>query len=201
MTEKEKEQQVLAYLIKVMDDFTTRNYGVRMNIPVEWSGRLTARWGYFRVQKMTREGYYEGKKYQTGQLIDGTMKIVLSKQLMKAKNKSVVIQIAKHEALHYALCVLGKPFSDGHPVFEGELKKHGLISNYATTEEKNKTLGKIGVTSRKWVWVCGKCNKIMLARGKTRKDYSRGYHSSCCKHSLVEKGWQEIETGQTHLKK
>lgn len=40
----------------------------------------------------------------------------------------LIAGIIKHEAIHYALHTLGKPFSDGHPYFEAELVKHGSIT-------------------------------------------------------------------------
>ena len=36
----------------------------------------------------------------------------------------------RHELVHYHLCKKGEGFKDGHPNFEGELKKFGISSNY-----------------------------------------------------------------------
>lgn len=189
----DKEKQYLEHIKQIMHNFTLENYGVPLTIPVNWSGRLTVSWGLFKVKKMRKDGYYSNKYYKRGQYIPETMNIVLSRRLLQAKNKDMVVQIAKHEAIHYVLCVLGKPFNDGDRVFEMELRKHNLVSN-------TKRYDAIGVSSRVYVWTCSKCNKIVKAGGKTRKDYSKGYETLCCKGIMVDKGWQEIKEGQKYVK-
>src|SRR5690625_1994553 len=189
MNSKEHESVYLNHLKAIMNDFLRKNYRMTLNIPVNWSGRMTANLGKFTWKYKT----------ETKELIPGTMKIVLSKKLLQTKNKRLVEAVAKHEALHYALYILGKPYSDGSNYFESELKKHGLESTSNFSSTRNGTTMRLGVKKRMWVWTCPGCGKIASASyGKTRKDYSR-YMIQCCKMRLVENGWQELDEGQKYL--
>lgn len=190
--QREKEEQYLEQLKKIMNDFILKNYGVRLDIPVEWSGRLRVRWGYFSFKQATEKGYYNGKLLERGQVLPGTKKIVLSKKLMQARNKDMVIKIAKHEALHYALFILGKNYQDGEDDFERELRRHGLVTTSVSLEELN-------LKHKAYIWVCSSCKKILIAGGKTRKDYTR-YISRCCDARMENKGWQYIKPNQYYIK-
>src|SRR5699024_6879435 len=190
---KEKEDKILMYLKKEMDEFIKKNYGVRLSIPVEWSSRMKVKWGYFKVYFERIPVRKNGRIIKHRKLKKEGMKIVLNKNLIEAKSKKHVLGIAKHEALHFALCITGKQFKDGEPYFEKELKRHGLPSTAVGT----KTLDVVG---KYWVWACKECGKIVLKGGKTRKDYSRGYVSKCCSKGLVEKGWMELKSDQEYVK-
>lgn len=179
---KESDKVYLEHLKKVMGEFTKTNYGVDLDIPVMWSKRLTRKWGYF-AYKMN--GY-------TGKVEKGSLKIVLSYKLYKTENKDIVESIAKHEALHFALFRLGEPHSDGHPHFEGELKRHGLVRTGVTSKM-------VGIGGKYWVWTCGDCDKVVIKGGKTRKNYGVGYLSRCCGARLKEQGWQYLGAGQDYL--
>lgn len=187
-----REVQFLEELKKEMHKFTMKNYGVPLNIPVRWDGRLTVTWGKFRVKRTTVSGFYNGKMRRAGELLPETMQITLNRSLLTARNKEMVLNIAKHEALHFAMCVKGKPFLDGEPYFESELKRHGLVSTSVGSEA-------LQVKQRMYVWICKECKNIVLKGGKTRKDYSKGYQSTCCGADLKDKGWQSIKESQTKI--
>lgn len=187
-----REQRVLEELKKIMHQFTMENYGVPLNIPVRWDGRLKVTWGLFSVKRLKDSGYYKGKFRRRGEFLPETMRISLNRSLLTAKNKDVVVSIAKHEALHFALCVKGKPFLDGEPYFENELRKHGLVS---TSVHRND----LKVKQRMYVWICTECREIVIQGGKTRKDYSKGYQSMCCEAEIQDMGWQKISETQTKI--
>lgn len=189
----EKEEEVLNYLKREMDQFISKNYGVRLRIPVIWSNRLRVRWGYFKVGYRYVIVNRNGRKVRKRQIVHDEMKIVLNKDLIKAKSKGHVLGVVKHEALHYALCITNKPFSDGDKHFEQELKKHGLPSMSLESKDLN-------VKSNFWVWSCTGCGKIAIKGGKTRKDYSRGYKSKCCGKKLEENGWVKLKSDQEYIK-
>lgn len=176
---KETEDKELNRIRKVMSEFTEKNYRLPLDLKVEWSGRLKVKWGYFGVKVYKKEE----------KITRVEEKIVLSKYLIGSKNKEMVDKIAKHEALHYALYKLGKPYRDGESVFENELKKHGLVSTSVSSDD-------LDVTKELYVWICSKCKNIVKSGGKTRKDYSKNYTSRCCMAKLENKGWQKIKTGQ-----
>lgn len=183
------EDVLLRHLKKMMNNFTLTNYGIPLNIPVVWSNRMRSNLGKFEYKRNRR----------THEVIPNSMKIVFNSRLQKTKDRKLVEDIAKHEAIHFALCVLGKPNSDGSQCFEKELRKHDLENTSIIHRKNHGDTIKLGVTMRVWVWTCPKCHKICNASyGKTRKDYSR-YVSRCCRASLVENGWQEIEEGQNYL--
>src|SRR5699024_8294226 len=96
----------------------------------------------------------------------------------------LVIQIAKHEALHYALYKLGLPYEDGEDYFEKELEKHGLVSSFISPKL-------LGLDQKYWVWKCMNCDKVVVAKSKkTTKDYGKYSRSNCCKAPLKESGWE-----------
>lgn len=189
---KLEEEKQLDYLKRIMNDFTTKHYGVPLTIPVELSGRLTVTWGYFRQVRVKRDGVLGGKRVRKGQMLEDKMKIVLSKRILEAKNKDVMVKIALHEALHYALYMLGRNYKDGDADFEREIRKHNLVSTSVSNES-------LGIKSKYYVWACSGCKRIMIAGGKTRKDYTR-YVSKCCDKRLKDMGYQYLEAGQKYLK-
>jgi SprT-like protein len=69
--------------------------------------------------------------------------------------KDHIIDVLKHELVHYVLCYQKRPFNDGHPVFEGELKKHGITSSG--------TYEALGDMHR---YECKNCNKEFFKRRK-----------------------------------
>jgi len=188
------EDKYLEYLKREMDKFIRKYYGVKLAIPVTWSSRLRVKWGYFSVKRKNVIVTENGRRVRRSVVDKSSMKIVLNKDLLHAKSKELVLGIAKHEALHYALFVTGKPFRDGSAYFENELRKHNLPRTGIGTKE-------LGTTSKYWVWICKECTKIVKRGGKTHKNYARDYVSGCCSAMLEEVGWVYLKPDQKYINK
>lgn len=100
-------------LIKIADEFL-KNYDLKLEVPVEFNTRLKKILGRVLFNKVN------------GEFIP--LKIEMSIDFMKNHPKEHIIDVFKHELVHYALCVSGLPFDDGDEVFESELKKYGIKS-------------------------------------------------------------------------
>lgn len=184
--EKTSEQLFLERMVDVMEEYLWETYELNLDARVELSGRLKTTWGYFTVERELRGGGFYRRM--------GDVKVIrFNKALIGAKNQDVVESIARHEATHYALYTLGRPHVDGHPEFEWELEKNGVVSTGVDLED-------LGVSIKVYTWVCGECRSMVVQTGgKTRINYSNGYRSTCCGGNLVETGWQVIEPGQTKI--
>jgi|SRR5699024_3555170 len=112
---------------EVMNEFLVENYGIELDIPVEWGIGLNKKWGSFLFKEVEQDIKFNGVSYEKGSILKGSMKIVLNKELIHAKNKKLVNKILKHEALHYAMYKKGIPFDDGDAEFEAEIKRQGLV--------------------------------------------------------------------------
>jgi hypothetical protein len=101
--------------------FLKETYGLELNIPININSRLSRALGRFR--------HYP----RTGQPLD----IEISRSVIENHGEEATIDVLKHELVHYALFTLNKPFADGHPVFENELKRLG-VSRTHTYQKKGR---------------------------------------------------------------
>lgn len=153
----------IEYLTEYADNFLYNNYGIHLEIPLRWNGRLKRALGYFKLGKRS-----------------GAIEICLSEELLRHYGKDTTIDVLKHELIHYALYTLGKPYKDGHPVFENELRKHGVSST--------RTIQPKGLFHQ---YTCSDCGKqVGLRSRKIRK--IEGYYSRCCKVGLTYNGQVEV---------
>lgn len=151
-------------LTKYANDFLKENYDMHLIVPLKINGRLKTTIGRFR--------YYGGTERKP-------ISVELNKFFVENNDMDIVKNVLKHELVHYALYMQGKPDSDGHPVFENELKKLGVVSqstiqNYEITY-KPKTIV---------VYTCNDC-KYEHKRKRALKNNGR-YHYCNCGGSLTE---------------
>lgn len=124
---KYKGRLTLGKAKEVMNDFLVENYGIELDIPVEWGIDLERKWGSFLFKEVDQDIKFNGVSYEKGNVLKGSLKIVLNRELIHAKNKDLVNKILKHEALHYAMYKKGVPFDDGDVEFEKEIERKGLV--------------------------------------------------------------------------
>lgn len=103
-------------------NFLQSEYGLDCIVPIKFNGRLTRTIGLFR---------------SIGNL---PISLEFSAKHFEFQKSDVLIDVIKHECIHYALCVLDKPFNDGHPVFEAELRKHNSSSTGALKSLRHNAL-------------------------------------------------------------
>ena len=123
LTKKQKET-ILNDIVNFSNKFLKEAYGLELTIPIVINGRLSSYEGYFaysrRNEKRTPLRIEFSERYLALSMLD-TEDGILS-----------VIQLIKHELIHYACFMLNKPFSDGDEYFENELLKHGSSASAST---------------------------------------------------------------------
>jgi SprT-like protein len=101
-------------LVKESEDFLKENFKLDLEIPIIFNTRLKKVFGRLIYKNL-------GKMCVP-------IKIEMSVDFMISHPRERIIDVLKHELVHYALCVQGLPFDDGHPVFENKLKELGVNS-------------------------------------------------------------------------
>lgn len=136
-------------------DFLMEAYGFELNIPIILNGRLKSKNGCFWHKSTRKE----------------SLRIEISKTYIEHQAWETVCSTIRHECIHYFLYESDRPYKDGHPVFEGELKKWNCHST-----------GTISYKGRVVEYECSAedCNTVY----RKKKKYPRnglGYTSGCCK--------------------
>ena len=108
MQEKFTEKELLS----IGTDFLKETFDMELLIPMKISRRMKSTFGAFRFNK------------NTGEPVD----IRISGELLKHHEERDIISTVKHECVHYALYMLGKPFKDGEKFFEDTLEMYGIDS-------------------------------------------------------------------------
>ena len=145
----------------IANDFLLTYYQVPLEIPIERNNRLR-----------TTQGRYVMKH-------DGTpLRIDLSGSTLDYGTEEAIIGILKHECIHYALHKLNKPYKDGTPIFEAELKKHHAPSTGTCF------IGKL------YVFTCDACGKVGETWKKQLTKTPEKYRTTCCKARLTWTGEQ-----------
>jgi SprT-like protein len=161
----------LNQLEKYASKFLRDNYQLQMSIPLELNGRMKRTCGWFKSVR-----YRDGRSPKA-------VKIELNKFFVENNDPITVLDVLRHELVHYALFQQGKPNKDGHPVFEAELKRLGIISQ--------STINNYVIVSKpvkKNVYQCATetCGRTY----ETARALSNGgrFHSCKCGGGLINKG-------------
>lgn len=141
-------------LTKYANKFLNDNYGLELEVPLKLNGRLSVTCGRFRYLH-----YQDGRK-------EAKM-IELNKYFAENNEPNLVLDVLRHELVHYALFMLNKPNKDGHPFFENELRKLGIISQN-TIDNYNIQLKPVNVSEYR----CKEenCGRIYTTRRALRND-------------------------------
>jgi len=145
----------------IANEFLEKEYGIELTIPIRVSSRMTTKLGAF----VTRGN----KPYE----------IVISKNLLENYSADTIVDVLKHECVHFALCSLGYPYRDGQAKFEMELKRLGVSSTYTYSFK--------GIV---YLYACKKCNIVFHKR---IKGYEKRY---CC----AKCGRKFKYIGEKHIK-
>lgn len=89
-------------------EFLDKEFGLELEIPIFVNNRMKTMLGCFRVRK--------GMSKQ----------IDISRDFIDTNPKEVVIDVLKHELVHYALFELGKPYKDKDKYFKDTLDRLGV---------------------------------------------------------------------------
>jgi len=151
--------------IQIANEFLLKQYNVELSIPIIRNNRLRSTMGRYIYEKLNKP-----------------LRIELAGFLLDYGEESVVVDVLKHECIHYALHVKGMPSRDGHPYFESELKKHKVSS----TNEK--LVGKV------FVYRCSSCLVENVTKKKRVFQLPHLYRTSCC-HASLQFVAEKIFTG------
>lgn len=99
---------------KYIAEFLEKEYGLELSIPVKLNGRLKRALGRFiTIRKNGVRVAHE---------------LDFAKDLVNNGTIQQIKDVARHEAIHYAMFKLGRPYEDGQEEFEAELRKHNASS-------------------------------------------------------------------------
>lgn len=156
--------QLRQYANKFLKD----NYNLDLVVPLQLNGRMQRTCGWFR--------HYRGWNRPTC--------IELNKFFVENNEPTLVLDVLRHELVHYAQYMLQRPYRDGQVGFENELKRLGIVSQ--------STIDKYTIVSKpqnRHVYECADCGHE-YHRQRALPNGGRGY--SCgkktCKGHLIDKG-------------
>jgi SprT-like protein len=151
--------------------FLQENYNMQLVVPLKLNGRLRTACGRFVFTR------YRSGKPDTPKVVE------LNKYFFENNEPTVVLDVLRHELVHYALFMQGKPHNDGHPVFEKELKRLGIVSQ--------KTIDKYTIQSkpiRVSIYQCVECG-TEFKRQRALPNGGRNHRCTCkAKGRLLDKG-------------
>lgn len=161
-------------LVAEANTFLQDNYELKLEVPIVFNTRLKRALG-----RMVFNKSMNGNK---------PIKIEMSTDFIMNHPKDHIIDVLKHELVHYALCVLKKPFSDGDFYFEKELKRLGV-----SRTKTYKYLGQLHL------YICKNCG------GKFERKRKLNEHARCnCSvgpnleyKGIINKTEEKDETVQT----
>lgn len=154
-----RRETMVNHLEEVAEDFLLDNFDLTLDIPIRISNRMTRTFGSFVRTRNRVTGEIKCKE------------IVISSNLYKYHGYDKMIDTLKHECIHYALYLLGRPYKDGQAYFENTLKEHG-VSSTGTTKYKGKA----------HQYTCTGCKNTFK---QTRRFNTDKYRCSHCKGQLV----------------
>src|SRR5699024_12385460 len=98
--------------------YLNENYNVKLNIPIKRNNRLRSTYGRFILENNEPNC------------------IELAGVLLDYGVEEVIFNRLKHECINNALFEKQQPYRDGHPIFESELKRHGVLGTVNVMTEK-----------------------------------------------------------------
>lgn len=139
------------------DKFLMDNYGLKRSIPIRISNRLKNSLGYFTEYVDAPQG-------------EGAVSITINTIMMNHATLEALHDTLKHELVHYALYMTGKPYLDGDDYFEKEIARLGISST-----------GNLYV-GEEYVIQCLACEELDIVKTKAVAHNRNGKRKSkCCK--------------------
>lgn len=156
-------------LEKYANKFLKENYNMTLTVPLKINGRLRTTFGRFRY-----------RRYRSGASIP--LSVELNRFFVENNEPAIVLDVLRHELVHYALYMQDKPCSDGHPVFENELKRLGIVSQ--------STIGKYEIKSKPvkiHTYECADCG-LEYKRKRALANGGKNHRCGSCHGKLIDKG-------------
>ncbi|WP_144472967.1 SprT-like domain-containing protein [Bacillus pumilus] len=151
------EQKWLEYkMTQYAKKFLADNYSMELNIPIKISSRMTKTLGCFRSKRSYKE----------------SVDIKISKSLVQHQSWDAVLDVLRHELIHYVLYEKDMPYKDGQDAFEKELKKHNTNSTRTFSYKGKVHIYKCSYCEREW-------------SRKRRIPKNKNYVSRCCSDKIM----------------
>lgn len=97
------------------------------------------------------------------------LRIEITKFLLKYGTRNVILRTLRHELIHYVMHIKDRPYDDGHPEFEEELRKQKAPSTGAD---------KVGI---RYITKCTECGKESETIYKSEIKQPLKYRTRCCR--------------------
>lgn len=144
------------------EKFLRETYGLTLNCPLKLNGRLQTCKGRFVYSNNPRM----------------PKRVEINKLFFENNEPNIVLDVLRHELVHYALFMLGKPYKDGDYYFERELKRLGVVSQ--------STINQYSIVAKRHVYLCTSCKR---EHHVTRRLKHNGiYHNCKCGGELLDRG-------------
>lgn len=147
--------------------FLKENYDMELEIPIELNGRMSKTCGWFR--RVMQDGASK------------PLNIELNRYFVENNDKKLVLDVLRHELVHYALHEKKKPYYDGDSYFENELRKLNIVSQ--------STINKYSINSKPAnynIYVCNHCEHEFQLKMALSNDGKS--HKCTCGGSLTSQG-------------
>lgn len=155
-------KELVSELENVATSFCANEYDTGLIVKVEVNSRLSKALGRFiyRRNNLTKEFY--------------PSKIELSKKLLERGTHEQIIDVLKHECVHYCLFMNELPHNDGDPYFEEELRRLNISSTRT-----------ISIKHDVHIHECSICGEQITTKRKLK--HGKWQHPKCGAGTLIYK--------------
>lgn len=165
---KEEKRFALKQMKNAAEIFLNKEYRLPLAIPLVINGRTRATFGQFKLLK-------KGTQQVPKELAISEQLLALARFDEEKPAKQIIMDVLRHELIHYALFTENKPYRDGEPFFEAELARLGISSSGATARSKKLSAVRLDYYEAVDVyqWKKAGSQTVSLERYRhTKKDYS-----------------------------
>lgn len=154
MVKQVHRSKIINQMTQYADEFLIENFDTRLKIPIEINSRLKRSLGRFQAYTTDESPL--------------PIKIELSKSLLENEPMEMILDVLKHELVHYALCKKGLPYYDGQSCFEDKLIELGVSATKKLRTDNTK----------KEVYKCS-CKEFNLSRKLDNHARYKGSNYTC----------------------
>lgn len=165
---KAEKRFALSQMKNAAERFLNEEYQLPLAIPLVINGRTRSTFGQFKLLK-------KGTQQVPKELAISEQLLALARFDDAKQAKQIVMDVLRHELVHYALFTENKPYRDGELFFETELARLGISSSGATARRKQLSAVRLDYYEAIDVyrWKEAGSQTISLERYRhTKKDYS-----------------------------
>lgn len=142
-------QDMQQILIKEAKYFCKKHYGLNFNLPLNISKRLTRTYGYFQCRS----------RQKVAIKIDISYKMIAT--ALAFGDFDMVLDVLRHELVHYSLFMLDRDYYDGDEDFESELARLNISASGVTAKNRVKSTRTLKVYEAYPRFQCKCCGEII----------------------------------------